>query len=279
MIEKESGADKPKGIDKFLLLQLTTTNIKQHLLYAVAEYVGMARNATRLMENMMHIEPGYVTPIKIMAANVVTVSLLGFYVKQFLTNLPMLPVNLLKMLLAAGLFSIFMQSFHMPVGPSELHFVGAMAIYLTLGFVPTLIGFTVGLTLQGLLFNPADLAHLSVNSLSLMLPLITVHLLIGRHHLNGARSINIKQIVKLDAAYYSGVTGMVGFWLMLSDMATPFSAWMSFAASYLVIVLLEPLVTFSAIWLLKKYDQNTLVTRFSSVHQLRLESKATLARS
>ncbi len=218
----------------------------------------------------MHIEPGFVTPIKIIAANVVTVSLLGFYLKQCLMNLPALPINLMKTLLAAGFFSLFMQGFHMPVGPSELHFVGAMAIYLTLGFVPTLVGFAFGLLIQGLLFNPADLAHLAVNSLSLMLPLISVHLLAGRRYLNGDRRIGIKQILKLDAIYYSGVTGMVGFWLMISEVATPLSSWLTFAASYLVIVLLEPLVTISAIWLLKHFDSNPLVSRYFSVKQLRM---------
>lgn len=59
-----------------------------------------------------------------------------------------------------------MQVWHLPIGPSELHMVGAMPIYLLLGFVPTLLGFGLGLLLQGLIFEPQDLAHLSINFLS-----------------------------------------------------------------------------------------------------------------
>ena len=57
------------------------------------------------------------------------------------------PQRLLRTLLAALFFSVFMQSFHTPAGASELHFIGAMPIYLTLGFVPTLLGFGLGLLL------------------------------------------------------------------------------------------------------------------------------------
>ncbi|MCL6415488.1 energy-coupling factor ABC transporter permease [Aestuariirhabdus sp. Z084] len=218
----------------------------------------------------MHIEPGFVAPVKVIAANVITVSLLVFYVRQYLFSLSSLAVQIPRMLLAAGFFSLFMQSYSVPVGPSELHFVGAMAIYLTLGFIPTLIGFAFGLLMQGLLFDPGDLAHLAINSLSLMLPLISVHFLAGRHYLSGERTTSITQIVKLDAIYYSGVTGMVGFWLAISDVATPLNAWMSFAASYLIIVMLEPLVSIAAVKLLKAFDHSPLIKRFFSVQKLQL---------
>jgi hypothetical protein len=73
-----------------------------------------------------------------------------------------------------------MQAFHLPVGPSELHFLGAMPIYLALGFVPTLFGFAIGLLAQGLIFAPADLVHLGVNFLSLAVPLVLVHATLGK---------------------------------------------------------------------------------------------------
>ncbi|MNR29417.1 cobalt transport protein CbiM [compost metagenome] len=73
-----------------------------------------------------------------------------------------------------------MEVFHLPVGASELHFVGASAVYIIFGFIPSWFGFAIGLLLQGLLFEPQDLVHLGVNSLSLMLPLIAAHGLLGR---------------------------------------------------------------------------------------------------
>ncbi|MCK9991169.1 MAG: hypothetical protein RugAbin2_02183, partial [Rugosibacter sp.] len=106
----------------------------------------------------MHIEPGYVSATKIVLANIAAIGMLGSQSLQLVRQ----PQLMVRTLLAAIFFSVFMQMFHLQVGPSELHFVGAMPIYLTLGFVPTLIGFGLGLLLQGLLFNPADLVHLGI---------------------------------------------------------------------------------------------------------------------
>ena len=214
----------------------------------------------------MHIEPGFVAPAKVVAANVVAAPLVGYYALRMVRQ----PWMIAKMILAAVFFSLFMESFHMPVGPSELHFVGASAMYLTLGFVPTLVGFGVGLLLQGLLFEPQDLYHLAVNSLSLMVPLIAVHYSFGRALFDetAKRRLNWLTIVKLDAAYYAGVTCMVGFWLMIGEVETPFHAWLAFAGSYLFLVALEPVVTWLIVKGLKPLEARPWVARLSSVGQL-----------
>ena len=208
----------------------------------------------------MHVEVGYVVPAKVMIANVVATGVLAYYAKDLIKK----PLDILRTGLAAVFFSIFMQSFHMAVGPSELHFVGAMAMYLTLGFVPTLIGFAVGLLLQGVLFDPQDLGHLAVNSLSLIVPLIAVHYTMGKALLAKGADVKWSQILKIDAAYYSGVTLMVGFWLAFGTVATPISAWATFAASYLVIVVCEPVFTYATLRLLNKHgDKRWVQTCFA----------------
>ena len=216
----------------------------------------------------MHIEPGFIAQAKVMFANVSAISLLGYYAKDLFRR----PADIVRTLLAALFFSLFMQSFHVSVGPSELHFVGAMAMYLTLGFLPTLIGFAAGLLLQGMLFDPMDLPHLAVNSLSLMLPLITVHYALGRKLRDAAsgRRVGWAAILELDALYYGGVTAMVGFWLLISDVATPFAAWAAFAGSYLAIVAVEPLFTYGAVRLLKRYQHTRLVDICFAVKPLTL---------
>jgi ABC-type Co2+ transport system permease subunit len=183
----------------------------------------------------MHIEPGYVASAKILAANAGAIALLGSQSVHLLRQ----PQLIVRSLLAAVFFTLAMQAFHLPVGPSELHFLGAMPIYLSLGFLPALFGFAIGLLVQGLLFEPTDLVHLGINFLSLALPLVTVHATLGKR----LGSLSVGSILKLDAAYYSGVTLMVGFWLAIGEVATPVSAWAAFALSYAAIVLVEPLVT------------------------------------
>lgn len=199
----------------------------------------------------MHIEPGYINAAKIVVANTAAIGLLGSQSIQLVKQ----PKLIVRTLLAAILFTAFMQSFHVPVGPSELHFLGAMPIYLTLGFVPTLIGFGLGLLLQGLLFTPTDLLHLGVNTLSLALPLCLVHAAFGKR----LATLDMKTIVKLDAAYYSGVTLMVGFWLAVGEVATPLAAWAAFAVSYGSIAIAEPLLTYAVVKGLARWKNSAAV--------------------
>lgn len=208
----------------------------------------------------MHIEPGMISAAKLAYANVSALALLGFYGRTLLLS----PALLLRTAIAALFFSLFMQSFHLPVGPSELHFIGAMTLYLTLGFVPTLCGFGAGLLLQGLLFEPHDLPHLAVNSLSLIMPLIGVHAARSRFAMN---RLNWQTVLKLDAMYYSGVAGMVAFWLSMSDASTSVAAWASWASSYLAIVIIEPLLTLATVAVLTHYRDRPIVARcFDTQH-------------
>ncbi len=193
----------------------------------------------------MHIEPGMLAQAKILFASVSASGVLAAHAIVLFRQ----PALILRTVLAAVFFSLFMQSFHLPVGPSELHFVGAMPIYLTLGFVPTLLGFGLGLLVQGLLFEPADLLHLGVNTLSLAVPLMVLHHTVGKR----VRTLSIANILKLDAIYYTGVTVMVGLWLSVGQVATPLAAWATFAASYLAIVAIEPVFTFITVKLLQRY--------------------------
>ena len=94
----------------------------------------------------MHIEPRYTMPAKVMIANAVMI----WGAKEHIRNLAREPWAPLKVLAASMVFSLVMQSLHMPAERSALHFVGAMASY-------TLLGFALGLLLQDRLFEPANL--------------------------------------------------------------------------------------------------------------------------
>ncbi|MDA0233322.1 MAG: energy-coupling factor ABC transporter permease [Proteobacteria bacterium] len=202
----------------------------------------------------MHIEPGILSGAKIAAANLAATALVAAQAPQLLRK----PQRLLRTLLAALFFSVFMQSFHTPAGASELHFIGAMPIYLTLGFVPTLLGFGLGLLLQGGVFEPADLLHLGVNFLSLAVPLVALHATLGRRLASGAAT-RVGSVLKLDAAYYAGVAVMVGFWLAMGEVATPFAAWAAFASAYLPVALIEPVLTVALVRLLQSQAHRPLV--------------------
>ncbi len=215
----------------------------------------------------MHIEPGYIVAAKVVFANGIAVSMIAYYARFLITK----PTNIIKTLLAALFFSIFMQSFHMPVGPSELHFVGASVMYLMLGFIPTILGFSLGLLLQSTLFEPADLFHLGVNSLSLMIPLVAVHFAMGKDFFAQKTKVSWSNILKFDAMYYAGVTSMVGFWLLVSQVETPLAAWLTFTASYISIVAFEPIFTYFTIKIMKKYEESFIVSQFFTVKVLQIK--------
>ena len=118
----------------------------------------------------MHIEIGIISPEKLAYAGVAATALLGAHTMGLLKS----PTAWLRTALAAFFFSLLMQAWHLPVGPSELHLVGAMPVYLLFGFIPTLFGFGLGLLVQAMVFEPQDMAHLAVNFLSLAVPLDTV---------------------------------------------------------------------------------------------------------
>lgn len=198
----------------------------------------------------MHIEIGILPQDKLVMAAVAATGLLAVHAKPLLTN----PANWLRTALAAVFFSILMQLWHLPVGPSELHLVGVIPIYLLFGYIPTLFGFMLGLFLQAFFFEPQDMLHLAVNFLSLGVPLVVVHATYGRR----LQKLRLTNLVTLDAFYYTGVTLMVGFWLSISTDPAPLADWARFAASYVLLVVLEPVLTISLVLLGRRLQPGKL---------------------
>jgi cobalt/nickel transport system permease protein len=188
----------------------------------------------------MHIEPGFLSPLKLASANCAASALV------MTCALPLLrrpAASLVRTLVAAVFFTLCMQSVHVKVGPSEVHFIGAMPMYVLFGVGPTVAGFALGLLLQALLFEPADLLHLSVNTLSLTIPLLLVHAAFGRH----LTRVDLQTTLRVDGTYYAGVTTMVGFWLVIGEPTTPLVDWVRFAVAYLPVATVEPLLTLAVL--------------------------------
>lgn len=217
----------------------------------------------------MHIQPGILNGVTIAYANQTALATVAACIPAVLKR----PDLIVRTVLAALFFSVLMQIFHLPVGASELHLVGASTVYFLFGFIPTLLGFALGLLLQGTLFEHQDLIHLGVNSLSLMLPLIATHAVIGKRFLaqRGEKtSVNWGEVVRFDGMYYSGVVAMVGFWLLNGNEVTPLLQWGTFAISYLPLVLLEPVLTVTLIKLIKDAPKASWFRKWTVVDALQV---------
>ena len=202
----------------------------------------------------MHRKSGHIAPAKVLVTNRGLTAILDRHSAA------------MRALLAAVLFLLWMQIFHISFGPSELYFAGAIPVYLMLGFVPALIGIALALLLQGVVFEPLNLPQLAMNSLPLLLPLIAVHFTLGRklNTTTNGHHLCWRSILKLGAMYYAGMTGMVGVWLLIAPGNTPFAAWGAFATSCLAITALESAVTYSVLRM-RSY-KNIPVVHISQVH-------------
>jgi ABC-type Co2+ transport system permease subunit len=211
----------------------------------------------------MHIEVGILSAPEIAGANAAAIATLTAHASEFRRR----PLDLAKTLLAAVFFSLFMEGWHQPVGPSELHFIGASMVYFVFGFAPTMFGFALGLLLQCVLFEPQDMLHLGVNALSLIVPLIAAHTLVGRRILAAAGTAPIAwaSVLKFDAIYYGGVVTMVGFWLASGNARAPFADWALFAACYLPVVLCEPAITCAVLRAIRRLDTTSPVRRLTAL--------------
>ena len=211
----------------------------------------------------MHIEVGILSASVIAGANAAALATLTAHAGDFVRR----PLDLAKTLLAAVFFSLFMEAWHQPVGPSELHFIGASMVYFVFGLAPTMFGFALGLLLQCVLFEPQDMLHLGVNALSLIVPLIAAHALAGRRILAAAGTAPIAwaSVLKFDAVYYGGVVTMVGFWLASGNARAPFADWALFAACYLPVALCEPAITCAVLRGIRRLDAGTPLRRLTAL--------------
>lgn len=216
----------------------------------------------------MHIEPGIIDPLRVSAANIVAAGVIATQAGTVVKD----PTKVVKTVLAAVFFSVLMQAWHLPVGPSELHLIGATTVYLLFGFSPTIVGFAVGLLLQALVFDPEDMVHIGVNALSLMLPLFAVHYSFGKRLFGGdhAERFTLARVLRIDAVYYAGVTAMVGFWLGISNDAVAASDWARWAAAYLPVFFVEAIMTFITVTVLGAWRNAPALAKFSELKQLRL---------
>ncbi|MBF2718209.1 energy-coupling factor ABC transporter permease [Agrobacterium vitis] len=214
----------------------------------------------------MHIEVGIIDPARVALANAAALSLVA-------SQLPALwrhPLMLPKTALAAIAFSIMMQVWHLPVGPSELHLIGATTIYLLFGFTPAMLGFALGLVLQAFLFEPGDIPHLGVNALSLMLPMMVVHYTLGKRLFSGeiGKRFNLARVLGLDATYYAGVSAMVGFWLAISNDGLAFANWGRWVIAYAPVFAIEACITFIIVLAVRRIRHLRVTSQITEIDRL-----------
>ena len=197
----------------------------------------------------MHIEVGVVDSAKMVLSYGTALAAFGYLGKEMITAakekgvLSLIFRSILASLAVLVFFEIFPRQ---PVGISEVHFILGSTLFLIFGLVPAGVGLLAGLFIQGILFAPFDLPNYSVNVTTLLVPLFFMAAAAKKliPHNTAYKDIGYSQALKLSVTYQGGIVAWVTFWALYGQGFTSanLAAIGSFAAAYMTVVILEPLV-------------------------------------
>jgi hypothetical protein len=197
----------------------------------------------------MHIEPGVVNGAKL-ALSYATAAGAGLWTVKLAwetlktSNLASFAARIALSTVAVFFFFQILPKF--PVGVSEVHFILGSTIFLLFGAAPAAIGLALGLLAQGLFFAPADLPQYFMNLTTLLVPLFAISALARKVIAPGTPYVDLTyvQALKLSTAFQGGVVAWVGFWAFYGQGfgAENIAAVSAFAAAYVLVILIEPLV-------------------------------------
>ncbi len=218
----------------------------------------------------MHIEPGLISPEKLLLAQATAAAAGAMTVKYAIDTLRERgPLSLLLRSAAttAAVFCFFQVLPHHAVGISEVHLILGSTLLLVFGTAPAAIGLALGLLLQGLLFAPFDLPQYFANVTTLLVPLLAIKFVADRIIRPDTAYVDLRygQALALSATYQGGVVAWVAFWAFYGQGfgAENLTAVASFGAAYMLVVLVEPLVDLAVLAgakLVRGLDRTGLVT-------------------
>src|SRR5215467_784167 len=206
----------------------------------------------------MHIEPGIVDGTKIVLSYATVAAAGGYATKlaadtvreqgavSFLTR---------TVVTTALVFCFFEILPHYSVGVSEVHFIFGSTLFLIFGAAPAAFGLALGLLLQGLFFVPTDLPQYGMNVTTLLVPLFAINALAVRIIARDTAYVDLKygQALSLSSAYQAGIVAWVAFWALYGRGfgAENLSSIATFAGSYAMVIVIEPLVDLGVLALAK----------------------------
>jgi ABC-type Co2+ transport system permease subunit len=206
----------------------------------------------------MHIEPGVVEGAKLVLSYATGVVAGGFAIKlaaETVREQGIASFAVRTVVATALVFSFFEIFPHFPVGVSEVHFILGSTLFLILGAAPAAFGLALGLLIQGLFFAPTDLPQFGMNVTTLLVPLFAVRALAGRMIPRNTAYVDLqyRQALALSTAYQSGIVAWVAFWALYGAgfAAENLAGIASFAASYALVLVIEPLADLAVLALAK----------------------------
>ena len=144
---------------------------------------------------------------------------------------------------------------HFSVGVSEVHFIFGSTLFLIFGAAPAALGLALGLLLQGIFLVPTDLPQYGMNVTTLLVPLFAINALAARIVARDTAYVDLRygQALSLSTAYQAGIVAWVAFWAIYGRGigAENLSSIATFAVSYAMVIVVEPLVDLGVLALAK----------------------------
>lgn len=197
----------------------------------------------------MHIEPGIVTGAKIVLSYATGAGACACAVKlaaETVREQGVVSFAVRTVAATALVFCFFELLPHFRVGVSEVHFILGSTLFLILGAAPAALGLALGLLLQGLFFEPADLPQYGMNVTTLLVPLFAISALADRIIARETAYVDLqyRQALSLSTAYQAGIVAWVAFWAIYGRGlgAENLSSIATFGVSYAMVIVVEPLV-------------------------------------
>ena len=214
----------------------------------MASETSLPEGQHRTKGQSMHIEPGVVDGAKMALAYATAAGAAGYTAKLALSDLAKSNIASMATRTTAamvGTFIFFEVLPHFPVGISEVHFILGTTLFLILGAAPAALGLALGLLVQGTFLAPTDLPMFFVNVTTLLVPLFAIDAL-ARRILPRDRAyvdLDYAHVLKLSGIYQGGVVAWVAFWAFYGQGvgAETFQSVWTFAAAYMLVVLVEPI--------------------------------------
>ena len=206
----------------------------------------------------MHIEPGLVTGAKLLLGYATAAGAAGYTAKLSVNSIREKGIVslALRSIVTTGLvFTFFELLPHFRVGVSEVHFILGSTLFLIFGAAPAAIGLALGLLVQGAFLEPQDIPQFGMNVTTLLVPLFALAPLADRiiRVETPYTELRYAQVLTLSTAYQSGVVLWVAFWALYGGGASleTMAAIGTFAGSYVVVVLIEPVLDVAVLALAK----------------------------
>ena len=206
----------------------------------------------------MHIEPGIVDGTKIVLSYATAAAAGGYAIRLAFESAREKGIVSLAARTATAtalVFSFFEILPHFPVGVSEVHFIFGSTLFLIFGAAPAAFGLALGLLLQGLFFQQADLPQYAMNVTTLLVPLFAINALAARVIARDTAYVDLKyrQALSLSTAYQAGIIAWVAFWALYGRGlgAQNLSSIATFAGSYALVIVVEPLLDLAVLALAK----------------------------